>query len=178
MADLVKPGSNSNESLQQTSCKGKSKIQSKQKKTTKLILKKPRKLATDAQLKALDDVISEVASQQELDSSYNDADDDSSGEKSQFVNCKNKLKCACCEEVCHLQHKIREYSLKVDNQQSEIMYVKSRVKARSHWWNRDETVMKQWWNWLNQHETGWIRTMKQWWNMLIQDDSAMKQFVL
>ena len=45
----------------------------------------------------------------------------------QFVNCKNKLKCACCEEVFHLQHKIREYSLKVDNQQSEIMYLESRV---------------------------------------------------
>ena len=36
--------------------------------------------------------------------------------------------------------------------------------------------MKQWWNRLNQHETGWIRSMKQWWNMLNQDDSAMKQF--
>ena len=79
MADLVKSGPKSNESLQQTSCKGKRKRQSKQKKTNKLILKNRRKLATDVQLKAFDDVISEVASQQELDSSYTDADDDLSG---------------------------------------------------------------------------------------------------
>ena len=55
-----------------------------------------------------------------------------------------------------------------------------------HWWNSDEivrkqvesawnitvhngeTVMKQWWNRLNPHETGWIRRMKQWWNTLNQ----------
>ena len=107
MADLVKPGPSSNESLQQTSCKGKRKRRSKQKKTYKLILKKPRKLATDAQLKASDDVISEVASQQQLDSSYTDADDDSSGEQStQFVNCKNKLKCACTRKFVIFNIKI------------------------------------------------------------------------
>ena len=37
--------------------------------------------------------------------------------------------------------------------------------------------MKRWWNRLNQHETGWIRSMQQWWNMLNQDEWAMKQFV-
>ena len=109
MADLVKPGPSSNESLQQTSCKGNRKRQSKQKKTYKLIVKKPRKFANDAQLKALDDVISEFASQQELDSSYTDADDDSSDEQSmQLVNYKNKLKCACCEEVAI-------YNIKLEN---------------------------------------------------------------
>ena len=45
---------------------GKRKKQSKHKKTNKLSLMKPRNLATDAHLKALDDVIYEVASQQEL----------------------------------------------------------------------------------------------------------------
>ena len=127
MADLVKPYPSNNESLQQISCKGESKRQSKQKKTNKLILRKHRKLAADAQLKALDDVISEVASQQELDSSYTDADDDLAGEPStQFVNSKNKLNCTCCEEVYRLQHK-SEYSRKVDNQLSEIMYLQSRI---------------------------------------------------
>ena len=73
----------------------------------KLILKKPRKLTTEALFKALDDVISDVASQQELDSSYTDAEDNSDGEQSmQIANCKNRSKYGCCEEICRLQYKI------------------------------------------------------------------------
>ena len=85
-------------------------------------------MATDTQLKALGDVISEVASEQELHSSYTDADDDSTGEPStQIGTCKNKFKCACCDEVCRPEHKINEYSLTVGCHQSEIMYLRSTV---------------------------------------------------
>ena len=111
-----------------SSCKEKRKRQSKQKKNDKLSFKETSSIGkTDAQFKVLDDVIFEVAAQQELDSSYTDADCDSSGELStQVVNCKNSFK--FCEEVCRLNIK---YCLKVDKRQSEIVYVKSRVSFLS-----------------------------------------------
>ena len=65
-----------------------------------MILEKARKLATDARLKAFHDVIYEIASQQELDSSYADVDDDSADEPlTQIYMCKNRSKCRFCEKI-------------------------------------------------------------------------------
>ena len=125
MADLIKPGPSSNESLRQISS-SKERGKNLRRIKNKLIVKKFVNWQLMHNLKLWMTSYLRVHVNKSLIQATSMLTMIQQGEPSmQIVNCQNISKCACCTEVCHFQHKINKYSLKVDNQQSQIMYLKS-----------------------------------------------------